>query len=37
MDRKGHRLLKERMMAKGDDGRTRVGHWIKGAGRQKSL
>ena len=37
MDGKESRLLKERMTAKGDEGRTRVGHWIKGAGEQESL
>jgi len=37
MDGKEHRPLKERMTAKGDEGRTRVGHWIKGAGEQASL
>jgi len=37
MDGKGHRLLKERMMAKGDEGRTRIEHFIKGVGRQKFL
>jgi len=34
MDGKEHRLLKELMTAKGDEGRTRVGHWIKGAGER---
>ena len=37
MNGKEHRLLKGRMMAKGDEGRIRVGHWIKGAGEQASL
>jgi len=37
MDGKAHRLLKERMTATGDEGRTGVGHWINGAGEQKSL
>ena len=37
MDGKEHRLLKERMTAKGDEGRTRIGHWIKRAGEQESL
>ena len=37
MDGKGHRQLKERTMAKGDKGGTRVEHWIKGAGERKSL
>jgi len=37
MDGKEHRLLKERMTAKGDEGGTGVGHWIKGSGEQKSL
>jgi len=38
MDGKERRLLKERMTAKGDDeGRTSIGHWIKGAGEQESL
>jgi len=30
VDGKGHGLLKEPMMAKGDEGGTRVWHWIKG-------
>jgi len=37
VDGKEHRRLKERIMAKRDEGRTRVGHWIKGAGEQESL
>jgi len=37
MDGKEHKLLKERMTVKGDEGRTRVEHWIKGAGEQESL
>ena len=37
IDGKEHRLLNERMAAKGDEGRTRVGYWIKGAGEQGSL
>ena len=31
------RLLKERMTAKGDEGRTSVAHWIKGVGEQECL
>jgi len=34
MDEKEHRPLKEIRMAKGDEGRTRVGHWIKGRGER---
>jgi len=37
MDGKEHGLLKERTKAKGDEGGTRVGHWIKGAGERESL
>ena len=36
MDRKEHRLSKECMTVKGGEGRTRIGHWIKGAGEQES-
>jgi len=37
MDGKEHRLLKQCMTAKGDEGRIRVRHWIKNAGELESL